>query len=929
MMRNLRLLFLLLLASMAVHAQNSKKTALVKGRLINKATTEPANDVSVSFPYLKLLSISDGEGGFTVSQVPYGTQKIVIGGNAIKADTISIVVNKDVVDLGDLLVIVNENAPVTPGQQGIPTIALEDNNISADDDGVKTQSVSGLLGSSRDPFFSTASYTFGTYRFQMRGYDRNQQQVYINGVPMNDIETGDAYWSQWGGLNDAFRSRNSTYGLMPSEAAFGGLNGTTDMDASAASQRKQTKISYGLTNRTYRNRLMLTQSSGLMKNGWAYSVSVSKRWAKEGYVEGTFYDGYSYYVGVTKKTKKHEFNFIAFGAPTRRGKSAPAVQEAYNLAGTNFYNPNWGYQNGEKRNAKVAKDFQPVFILNHEFQISKKTTLNSSVSYQFGKNSNSTLDWYNARDPRPDYYRNLPSYYVESGLDPADAMFNTQKQIDWDRLYNVNYGNKETIHNANGIPGNDVTGLRSVYAVGADVDAVKKFTFNTKLQHNLDEHITLYTGVNVIAQRTESYKEMLDLLGGDFFLNLNQFAVQQNVPNVSFNQYDLNNPNRLIKVGDKYNYDYYSRFTKAWWWGQATFTYNKMDFFAAANVGMNSFSREGLFRNGLFANNSYGKSDVQSFTTYGVKGGATYKINGRNYLFLNGSYGTDAPTIDNTFISGRTRNQTVTDPKVQQMQSVEGGYLLRSPSVNARVVGYVTDIKNGTDIKRFYNDDPAYQTFVNYVLQNVNTRFIGTELALAVKVLPSLTLTGVASIGQAFYTNDPKVSIYRDNDTTTEVANRTVYMKNYYLAVGPQTATSFGVSYRPKFIWANLNVNYFDRTYIDINPDRRTVEATDLLPPGSATYNSIVDQQKAASAVTVDLSLNKIFYPNRWIKSIPRSTSLVIGLSVNNLLDNKDYVTGGFEQLRYDFTDNNPNKFPAKYFYGYGRSYFLNISLKF
>jgi hypothetical protein len=423
---------------------------------------------------------------------------------------------------------------------------------------------------------------------------------------------------------------------------------------------------------------------------------------------------------------------------------------------------------------------------------------------------------------------------------------------------------------------------------------------------------------------------MLDLMGGDFFLNLNQFAVQQNVPNVSFNQYDLNNPNRIIKEGDKYNYDYFSTFNKGRLWGQATFTYNKVDFFVAANAGVSSFNREGEFRNGLFAKNSYGSSSTKSFNTYGAKGGVTYKLNGRNYLFVNAAYATDAPTIDNTFISPRTRNSTVTGAKVQQSQSVEGGYLLRAPKWNARVVGYVTDVKDQTEIKRFYNDDPAYQTFVNYVMQHMNTRFIGTELALEAKVNARWTVSGVAALGQAFYTNDPTISIYRDNDTVTEAKNRTVYLKNYYLAVGPQTASSLGFKYSsPKYWFANLNFNYFARNYMDINPDRRTVEATDLLTPGTPAYNNILDQEKVASAFTIDLSFYKSWLLNKIVKAAPRGSILAFNVGINNLLDKKDIITGGFEQLRYDFSGNNPDKFPRKYFYGYGRSYFINLSVRF
>mgnify|MGYP000656171560 CR=1 FL=1 len=389
-------------------AQNK---AMLKGIVVNQQNQLPISDAQISLLENKLITSSDAAGAFNFNNVRYGKQTLKISGNNIVSFQIDIEINKAKVDLGAIAVKINE-AIASGAQLNIPVISLDDNTLSTDDDGTKTQQVSGLLSASKDPFINAAAYTFGTYRFQMRGYDRNQQTVLINGAPMNDVETGDAYWGQWGGLNDVFKSRSNTYGLQNSDYTFGGLNGSTIFDASAAGQRKQTKISYSLTNRSYRNRLMFTQSSGLMANGFAYSISLSKRWAQEGYVAGTFYDAYSYYIGISKKLKKSTFNLISFGAPTRRGKAAPAVQEAYDLAGTNFYNPNWGYQNGEKRNAKVANSFQPAFIANWDFNPNSTFHLSTTLSYQFGKNENSTLDWYNGQDPRPDYYRKLPSYYA-------------------------------------------------------------------------------------------------------------------------------------------------------------------------------------------------------------------------------------------------------------------------------------------------------------------------------------------------------------------------------------------------------------------------------------------------------------------------------------------------------------------------------------
>lgn len=926
----------LLIISFQSNAQKSEKTAIVKGKLINKATGEPAHDVQVAIQDLDLSAVSDAQGIFTFSQVPYGTHSILIGGGYTKTESIRMAISKEVVDLGTRMVEPNEKN-TSINSLMIPTIALDDNNISTDD-GAGMQNISGLLTASRDPFLNTMAFTFGQYSFNPRGYDRGQQQALVNGIMMNDIETGAASWSQWGGLNDIFRGRSTTYGLAPSDYTFGDINGSVYFDATAANQRKETRISYSLTNRTYRNRLMVTHNSGVQANGWAYSVSASKRWAQEGYTPGTFYDGYAYYAGVSKKWEKHQFSLSTFGSPTRRGKATLATGEAYDLAGTHFYNPNWGYQNGEVRNARVADYFQPFTILNYEFNPNENTKIIAAAGYLFGKYKNSIIDWYNGGDPRPDYYKNMPSYYKQSymynqnAINEITALYKNnpeEMQIDWDNLYNVNRMNTETIRYVNGNPNDTIRGNRSVYVVANDVDDTKKWSFNTSMIHTVNDHITVYTGLTFIKQRTESYKELVDLLGGDFYVNRNQFAERAYVGNATIQQNDLNNPNRIVKEGDKYNYDYITDYNKGWWWTQAVFKYNKFDLFVSGNIGYNSFYRDGLYRNGLFPKNSYGKSATQEFITYGVKGGATYKINGRNYLFVNGGYMTDPPTIENSYISIRTRDFTINNPKVQQTKTLEGGYLLRAPNMNARVVGYVTDITNAAKVTHFYNE--GFTTFTNYVMQNINIRSIGTELSLDYKVSSSLSVTGVAVIGQVFYTNRPNVSIYQDNDTLSIATNKTIYIKNYYLATGPQSAYTLGFNYNSKRYWyAHLNFNYFDNNYVDIAPDRRSGEAVGLTEPGSRQWHQIIDQEKLPAAFTADLSIGKSFLLSKVFRFIKDNNMyLYLNIGIRNLFNNTDMVTFAYEQPRFDYANYNTDKFPSKYLYGFGRNYFINLAFKF
>lgn len=915
-------------------AASYAQTGLLKGRVMNAGTGAPAADVPVAIPSLKMLTASGGLGEYSLSPIPYGDYTVVIGGAGTLRDTFRVTINQPVTDMGDRNVAVNEASAVAQQQELLPLISLDAEALSMDEESVGGQNVSGLLTGSRDPFINTIAYTFGSYRFQPRGYARNQQEVLINGVPMNDVESGDAYWSQWGGLNDVFRGRSQTYGLAPSEFGFGGINGTVFFDATAAAQRKQVRGTFSIANRSYRNRAMLTWNTGMMQNGWAFSLSASRRWATEGYVPGTFYDGYSYFAAVSKKlNSKSMLHLTAFGAPNRRGKMSPAVQEAYDLAGTNFYNPNWGYQDGKKRNSRIGQIHQPVGILTYDYNPSDKTRWQTSVSYQFGKNKNSVLDWYNGDNPSPVYYRYLPSYYASdsSSKNPLDARFLQQQQIDWDGLYQANFSNYETQMNVNGIAGNNVYGRRSVYVISNYVDDVKKGVFSSSLQQVLDDHITLHAGVRFIDQRTETYRELEDLLGGDYYVNLNQFAISNTQIGQNINQYDLNTPNRLIKEGDRYGFNYIQHFQKGWGYLQTTATYNKVDFFLSGMAGFNSFDREGLYRSGLFPNNSFGKSERQNFLIYGLKGGATYKINGRNYLFVNAGLNADAPTFDNTFISPRTRNTTIDNPQVQTAKTIEGGYLMRAPRLNIRAVGYATRIDNATSIKTFYEDYIAYRTFVNYVTEDISMQYTGAELAVNTQLTPEWAVTGVAALGQAFYTNNPEVSVIRDNDTAGIPAFHTVYIKNYNLAAGPQTAASLAINYRsPKYWYASLTGSFYDNNYVDINPDRRTIEASDALTPGTDLYRRVIEQEKLPSAFTLDLFAGTSILLNKYIKSgLPRRTFLYINLSVNNILDNKEIRTGGFEQTRYDFSESNVDKFPPKYFYAYGRNFSLNLSLKF
>ncbi|HNS47635.1 MAG TPA: Plug domain-containing protein, partial [Bacteroidales bacterium] len=413
----------------------------------------------------------------------------------------------------------------------LPTVTLSQSELDGYDQG---QDISGLLQSSRDIFASTAGYTFGSARFRMRGYDTENTQVMINGVLMNDMETGRAFWSSWGGLNDAFRSQENYLGLSTNDFGFGGIGGLTYLDVRASQFSRGVKATYSLTNQSYRNRIMVIASTGKMKNGWAVTVSGSRRWSKEGYVEGTFYDAWSYFLSVEKElSPSHSIGFVGFGAPVKRGQNGLSVQEANDLAGTNYYNPYWGYQNGEKRNSRVSNYHQPMLMLNHYWTFDPDTKLTSALSYSFGRGGSSALNWTEAGDPRPDYYRNLPSYYRDLGdQEQADLLTDlwenndAYRQIDWDAFYFANSKFLYTVSDADGITGNAVTGNRSKFIIEDRRSDRSQVEFTSRLQKKFSDHLVFTTGINLNGYKGFHFNVVNDLLGGDFWLDVDKYADQ-------------------------------------------------------------------------------------------------------------------------------------------------------------------------------------------------------------------------------------------------------------------------------------------------------------------------------------------------------------------------------------------------------------------
>ena len=819
----------------------------------------------------------------------------------------------------------------------IPSVVLED--AETNDEGVAEQSVSPILNAGRDPFLSAASFNFGVARFRIRGYDNSYFETYMNGIPTDYIDNGFSAYNLWSGLNDVTRNRENVLGLRPSSFAYSGIGGLYAIDSRAGKQRKQLSVTIGTSNRTYDLRGGITYGTGLTKKGWSVAVSLFGRWAKNGYVKGTAMQSVSYFLSVQKFFHKQSLALTVFGVPTKQGKASATTQEVYNLVGNNYYNPNWGYQDGKVRNARIEYRHQPTFILTHEWQPTDKSHLLTAAGYSFGERSLSSIDRnQNVDDPRPDYYKYLPSYFSDSAEQgQAQLLYDAIKadpnrlQVNWNRIYDVNQNQPiTTINNVDG-KGKTVSGKNSLYILGDNVQFYHRFNLNS-VYNIVVKNVDLTAGLQYQYQKTNNYKRVRDLLGGDFYLDQNSFTEDSVVTNQSVTYPNLNQPNHVVKVGDKYGYNYSTTVHKTTVWGQASEHLKHIDWFVAVKYSNTTQWRNGLYNNGLDPTNSQGKSKVYSYNNFSVKGGLTYKINGRHYLYANGSYETVAPFVDNIFISPRVRNLSH-NPGSERIGSVEGGYVFNSPRVKLRASGFYTNFQNGSDVLVYFDD--SYFGLASYTLTGINKVHFGGELGTEVQVYKGFSVSLAASVGKYYYTSRQNGVLTIDNQPNI-IQKETVYSKNFYVANIPQQAYTLGLNYRSKKFWyIGMNVNFFDRFYTEFAPTHRTERAVELVPYQSDQWYSIINQERynKKGQWTLDMSGGYSWRLKSTFKNMKGKNAgkyyIAINAGISNLTNNKKFIVSGREQLRYDYQFKNPDKFPSKYSYAYGTNFYLNLTFRY
>ncbi len=804
--------------------------------------------------------------------------------------------------------------------------------LGEDDD--MSQNVT-IINSNSNLYASQVCYLFSPVRFRYRAFNQKYNEIYINGAPMNDMESGQFRYSMVGGLNAQTRNMEFALPFEANNFAMSAMGGSNNYNFRPSSQPVGNRVTLSGANRNYTLRAGYTFNSGLSEKGWAWSAAVMYRWANRGYVEGTFYNSLSYFLGVEKVfNNKHSLSLVTWGNPTERASQGAATDEAYWLANDRYYNPYWGYQNGKKRNSRVVNDFAPTALLTWDYKINDYMKLTTSLTGKYSHYKSTKLNYSNSDNPHPNYWKNLPSSFYDV-WDETDATNRTDqnladwqssyefwtaskanRQINWDRLY---YSNQQLA----------AQGKDAMYYIQAKNNDQLMLTLSSALKMDLTKNSSLNLGLNLQTTKGMHYQTMEDLLGATVFHNINTYALGTYAGSSNEVQYDLNNPNGEVREGDKFGYNYNLLVDKANVWTTYKHDFNQIHTFLSGRVGATSMQRDGKMRNGLAVNNSYGKSGTARFLDGGVKAGATFS-DGPYTMTWGVGYELRTPTASTAFVSPEINNDFVNNLKNERIFSAELGYYMNFSWLNISLNGYYSLLTNGTEWQNFYYDDINSFSYVSFT--DVKKEYYGAELGANIKINSAFSVKLLGQISEAKYADNTNVRYM--NSTSAEYVDDICYTKDMRENGTPLTAASIGLSYHAGGWFIDLNGNYYDRIYLSYSPSFRYGESLknrqdaygDVYAPDGSIANGILDQAEGKGGFMLDASIGKSIYLKKG--------SLSINLTLTNVLNNRDIVTGGYEQSRSDYTQSGNtrtykfSKNPMK-FYAYGTNGMLNITYKF
>jgi outer membrane receptor for Fe3+-dicitrate len=636
-----------------------------------------------------------------------------------------------------------------------------------------TQEFPEVLKSTPGVYATKSGGGYGDGRINLRGFNSENVAVMINGVPVNDMENGRVYWSNWAGLGDVTSSMQVQRGLGASKVAVPSVGGTINIISKTTDIETGGNVYTTLANDGYK-KFGFTYSTGLMDNDFAATVSASKT-DGEGYVDGTEFNAVSYFLNLSKEINdNHKLSFTAFGAKQRHGQrqNRLSIETFKESERGKKFNADWGYKNGQVTHVEDNFYHKPQMSLNHYWTVNDKTSISTAAYASFGSGGGGGT----AGDERGKF-----------NLSSSDYRIGNLGPIDLDKIVDENV--------ANGAGG-------STAALRASRNDHNWYGVLSTLKTDLTDNLVLLGGLDYRNYKGIHFQEVTDLLGGQYLADNS----------------DVNNPNAALQVGDKRSY--YNDGLVGWLgaFGQLEYSKDKLSAFVSLSASNTGYKRVDYFN--YLDSDPLQETDRYNFFGYGAKGGANYNIDDNHNVFVNLGYFEKAANFDAVFTQFDNEH-IIDDAENQKITSYEIGYGFRGDKLSANINIYRTAWNDRTETVGFTQPDGS---FASANVLGVNALHQGIEVDLVYNANDKLKLTAMASLGDWKWQNDVKdVQIFDENQTVIRTVN--LFIKDLHVGDAAQTTFALGANYKltdkTRF---TIDYNYFDNLYAEFDPSRRNTE---------------------------------------------------------------------------------------------------------
>jgi len=750
----------------ALFSLTSFSQGVVKGKIIDETLNEPLVGATA---YLQNTSVgvSTGLDGSFVLNVPEGDFNLEISFIGFEDMNFPINLgNDEVKDLGTLNLV--SSSVGLEEVQVISSVAI-DRKTPVAVSTIDAKTIETELGQQELPEilkFTPSVYAtksgggYGDARINIRGFNQRNVAVLINGIPVNDMENGWVYWSNWAGLGDATRSIQVQRGLGASKLAINSVGGTMNIITKTTDARKGGSLSYSMTD--YGNqKAMLSLSTGMMDNNMAVSF-VGSRTQGPGYINQSYVDAWSYYLSVTKVLNKdHTLVFTAIGAPQKHGQRRDRLTpEQYEKYGS-LYNPNWGDRFGSVQNQRENYYHKPQFALNWYYQIADRTLLSTSAYVSIGTGGGS--------GPLSTY-----SWDADSTRSKNYDLYNNDGQLDYTGMVNDNATHEDALFDPNKVPGEDnVYGGFSKYILRNSVNNHNWYGILSTLTHDFNDNFKLTAGIDGRMYKGEHYREVRDLLGGDYYYESYKYAVD-----------GISGRNQTMQLGDRIAYDNDGYVNYGGLFGQLEYTNGRISAFASGTVSNTWYKR--VDRYNYIGEENGGTSQTSQVVdklAYNMKVGANFNINEHHNVFFNTGYYTRAPFFSFVFVN--YKNDVAVDLENEKITAFELGYGANYRLFNLKVNGYYTIWDDKSLLSRSFTDPESGNDTRAYI-KGLSALHKGVEVELASQVQKNVVVSVLGSLGDWRWTNNVN-SVVVDDETQDTLANINVYAADLRVADAPQT----------------------------------------------------------------------------------------------------------------------------------------------